>query len=238
MTDQGKNVENEELARLRHRAYSREGTSEDRDRLAELEAALQVIVPPEHGDAVDEQDAPADELPGDRFEEASWEGVGGRTNRLSRLGIIAAITALALFVGGFVGFGLGVSATSEQLVEVLREQTVTDIPGLRWFDRENAGGEPLPFDVEEVTGLEDPLVRDVAMMADSAMVEPWRILVSRGANEFGEVKVCLIASNDDVEKIACSTEDEFILGSGLALGVGTQIVGWLPSTDMLLFAPL
>jgi hypothetical protein len=237
MADQA-DVDDEELTRLRRRAYSREGTHDDRERLAELEAAKTVTVAAEAGGGIGENATPDDERSEDHPGESPHEKLDGRGRWLSQLGIIALLAAPALLIAGFIGFGLGVSATSEQVVHLLQQQTDSGVPGLRWFDREDAGGEPLAFDVEELTGLEDPLVRDVAAVPDSAMADPWRVLVTRGANEFGEVKVCLISSNLGVEKTACSTEDEFIRGRGLALGVGNLIVGWLPSTDMLLIAPL
>lgn len=228
MTDQGSDVTTEELAMLRHRAYSREGTSEDRDRLALLEAALSPVTPGEPG-TTEQSVATEGEAPGDLPEDDDPERGADRTRRSSR--VIALVAAAALLVGGFLGFGLGVNAASEQAADLLQEQPDLGVPGLRIFDLVNEPITPPAFDVESATGLDSPEVRDLAT------VDVTQVYIARGANAFAERKVCLIASGPSGDQVTCATEEDFVAGRGLALELGSFIVGWWPQVDYLLLAP-
>ncbi|WP_395639045.1 hypothetical protein [Pseudolysinimonas sp.] len=228
MTDQG-NVESEELARLRHRAYSREGTSEDRDRLAVLESALRSVGRREPDEPLDEQVEIAPDPSTEPSDEDDREGVAGRGRLSWRIAALVAVAAL--LVGGFLGFGLGVRASSEQVASLLQEQTDLGVPGLRIFDRVEAPLDPPDFDIESATGLVAPEVRGLAT------VDVTEVFIARGPNAFGDLKVCLIASGPSGEQVRCAAEADFIVGQGLALELGSFIVGWWPQTDTLLLAP-
>lgn len=194
----------DDVARLRRRAFSREGTPDDLRRLAALEAPAAVQVAPIVEAPVREEvpvDEPQQEPPVER--------------RSPRPVAVAAL-------GGLV-----VGALATWLLTGLVESSTStdDITALVVFDR-------APTDVDDPAALSIPLDQIVPPYLDDLDLRRlgeglgWRAYALRG-DTFRMTQICLIVDTGSTVASACASSDDFA-ERGLVLGTGTGTFRWGP----------
>jgi hypothetical protein len=200
----------DDLAELRRRAFSRDGTPEDLRRLAERE--------PPPSPAPEADIAPAIEPLPDQPDDAPPP-----PNRAGRRGILIA-GAVGLAMGATIAtLGIQLSPRAEPQPQPL--PAFDEVTALAIFDREPTERDDpaqLAITLEHILpgGLEDAELRWLGAVAER------EVYVARGT--YDEVTtICLISSATEYTTAACTEESDFAF-RGLTLGDGQLEFRWGP----------
>lgn len=200
----------DELAELRRRAYSRDGTAEDLRRLAEREIAP--AAPPES--------EPAEERRVDAEEHVDAAPTVVGTGPRRRTVVLAVVVGMA--VGATIAtLGIQLAPRDEPgAAPAIGEPTALAIFDRPPGERDDPAGLSMTLERILPGGLERAELRWLGAVAER------NVFVARGRQD-GVTTICLISATTDTSAAACTEQSDFA-AHGLTLGDGHLQLRWGP----------